>query len=74
MSVSTTHYAIAAIAQYLEQNCKDSTYEFMDGGLTLSIQSGALEWCRNSEEFQQLEQNYSAVCGYISDKDWWEVA
>lgn len=76
MTVSTTHYAIAAIAAYLEQNCKESAFDFMDGGLTLDIQSGALGWCRDSEQFQELERNYSAVGGCIScpDEDLWEVA
>lgn len=76
MPVSTTHYAIAVMAYYLEQNCKDSAYDFMDGGLTLDIQSDVLAECRDSEEFQRLEQDYSAAGGCIScpDEDLWEVA
>lgn len=76
MSVSQQHQAIAAIAYYLEQNCKDTAFDFMDGGLTLDIQSGALQWCRENEGFDQLEQDYLAVGGnvYCPDSELWEVA
>lgn len=76
MTVSTKHYAIAAIAEYLEQHFWDESFDFIDGGLTLDIKAETLSICRQNPAWQQIERNYSTVGGCIScpNEDLWEVA
>lgn len=72
---STLHRAIATTAEYLEDNLSPELFSFMDGGETLEICSEALSQCRQSCEWQQLEQGYEAAGGsiYCPDDNEWEV-
>lgn len=73
---STLHRAIAAIAEYLEDEFSAELFSFMDGGTTLDLCSEALNQCRQDPHWQALAQNYEALGGSIScpDDNEWEVA
>lgn len=73
---STLHKAIAAIAEYLEDEFSAELFSFMDGGTTLDICSEALSQCRLDPCWQALAQNYESLGGSIScsDDNEWEVA
>lgn len=76
ISTSALHRVIAITAEYLEDNLSPELFSFMDGGTTLEICSEALSQCRQSCEWQQLEQGYEAAGGsiYCPDDNEWEVA
>lgn len=73
---STLHRAIAAIAEYLEDEFSPELFSFMDGGTTLDICSEALSQCRLDPRWQALAREYEALGGSIScpDANEWEVA
>jgi hypothetical protein len=73
---STLHRAIAAIAEYLEDEFSTELFSFMDGGTTLDICSEALSQCQADPRWQTLAREYEALGGSISstDSDEWEVA
>jgi hypothetical protein len=73
---SQQHKAIAAIAEYLEDEFSSELFSFMDGGTTLDICSEALAQCRQNPHWQTLAREYEANGGSISssDDDEWEVA
>jgi len=73
---SMQHKAIAAIAEYLEDEFSPELFSFMDGGLTLDICSEALSQCQADPRWQALAREYEANGGSISSSDdnEWEVA
>jgi hypothetical protein len=73
---STLHRAIAAVAEYLEDEFSPELFSFMDGGTTLDICAEALSQCRQDPHWQSLAQAYESLGGSIScaDSDEWEVA
>ncbi|WP_081594753.1 hypothetical protein [Allocoleopsis franciscana] len=73
---STLHRAIAAIAEYLENEFSTELFSFMDGGTTLDICSIALAQCRQDPHWQTLAREYESLGGSIScnDDNEWEVA
>jgi hypothetical protein len=74
---SQQHKAIAAIAEYLEDEFSSELFSFMDGGTTLDICSEALAQCRQNPHWQTLAQTYESNGGSISSSDAdddWEVA
>ncbi len=73
---STLHRAIAAIAEYLEDQFPPEMFSFMDGGTTVDVCSEALSQCRLDPHWQTLAQTYESLGGSIScpDDNEWEVA
>lgn len=73
---STLHKAIAAVAEYLEDEFSSELFSFMDGGTTLDLCSEALSQCQSDPHWQELARDYEALGGSISssDSDEWEVA
>jgi hypothetical protein len=73
---STLHKAIAAIAEYLEDEFSSELFSFMDGGTTLDICAEALAQCQKDARWQTLAQAYESLGGSISssDSNEWEVA
>lgn len=76
VSVSSLHRAISQLAEYLFDNLSPELFSFMDGGSTVLICSQALAQCRQSSEWQPLEQSYEQVggCIYFPDEIEWEAA
>jgi hypothetical protein len=72
---SALHKAIAAVAEYLEDEFSPELFSFMDGGTTLDICSIALSQCQSDTRWQTLVQNYESSGGSIlsSDDNEWEV-
>lgn len=72
---STLHKAIAAVAEYLEDEFSPELFSFMDGGTTLEMRSEALSQCRQDPHWQELVRKYEALGGSISssDNNEWEV-
>ncbi len=72
---STLHRAIAAVAEYLEDEFSPELFSFMDGGTTLDICSEALSQCQSDPRWPTLAQNYESLGGSISSSgsDEWEV-
>ena len=73
---SSLHRAIAAIAEYLEDEFSSELFSFMDGGTTLDICSEALSQCKSDPRWQTLAKTYESLGGSISSSDdnEWEVA
>ena len=73
---SQQYKAIAAVAEYLEDEFSPELFSFMDGGTTLDLSSEALNQCRQNPRWQTLAQEYEANGGSIScpDDNEWEVA
>ncbi|MBD2124907.1 hypothetical protein NDI39_27510 [Microcoleus sp. ZQ-A2] len=73
---STLHRAIAAVAEYLEDEFSPELFAFMDGGQTLDICSEALSKCQTDTRWQTLAREYESLGGSIScpDQNDWEVA
>jgi hypothetical protein len=78
VQTSTLHRAIAAVAEYLEDEFSPELFSFMDGGVTLDICSIALSQCRQDPHWLSLAQTYESLGGSIScpdsDDNDWEVA
>jgi hypothetical protein len=74
--VSSLHRAIAAVAEYLEDELSPELFSFMDGGTTLDICSEALSQCRQDPRWLSLAQTYESNGGSISssDSDEWEAS
>ena len=72
---STLHKAIAAIAEYLEDEFSSELFSFMDGGTTLDVCSEALSQCKSDPRWQTLAREYETLGGSISSSDdnEWEV-
>lgn len=72
---STLHKAIAAVAEYLEDEFSTELFSFMDGGTTLDICSEALSQCRLDPHWRTLARTYEALGGSIScsDENDWET-
>jgi glutathione S-transferase len=66
---STLHQAIAAIAEYLEDEFAPELFTFRDGGTTLEIYAEALNQISFSNEWQRLVTDYEHAGGtvYCSD-------
>ncbi len=62
---SQLHLAIANMAQFLESFASKEEYGFLDGGETLEISTALLNQCRESDQWQALEQAYQLVFGNI---------
>jgi hypothetical protein len=62
---SALHKAIAAIAEYLEDEFSPELFSFVDGGETLDICSEALSQCKLDPHWQALAQTYEAKGGSI---------
>jgi len=75
---SQQHKAIAAIAEYLEDEFSSELFSFMDGGTTLDICSEALSQCQADSRWQTLAREYESLGGSILSSDAedneWEVA
>ncbi len=73
--LSLLYHTIGDVAAYLEANASTESYGFLDGGETLEICSPLLEKCRQSDDWQALEQRYQQVGGtiYCPDDDDWVV-
>jgi len=73
---STLHKAIAAVAEYLEDQFSPELFAFMDGGTTLDLSSEALSQCRLDPHWHALAREYESLGGSIScpDSNEWEVA
>jgi hypothetical protein len=62
---STLHRAIAAIAEYLEDELAPELFNFIDGGITLEITNEALCQVSFSDHWQQLVTNYEQAGGTV---------
>ncbi len=73
---STLHKAIAALAEYLEDEFSPELFSFMDGGTTLDLSAEASSQCQSDPYWQALARTYESNGGSISssDSDEWEVA
>lgn len=73
---STLHKAIAAVAEYLEDEFSPELFSFMDGGTTLDLSSEVLSQSQSDLHWQALAREYESLGGSIScpDSNEWEVA
>jgi hypothetical protein len=73
---STLHKAIAAVAEYLEDEFSPELFSFMDGGTTLDLSAEVLSQSQSDPHWQTLAREYESLGGSIScpDSNEWEVA
>lgn len=64
-SISTLHRAVAAIAEFLEDEFPPDLFSFMDGGTTLNIAGEALSQLSFSDHWQRLATAYEHAGGTI---------
>lgn len=62
---SALHKAIAAIAEYLEDEFAPELFNFIDGGMTLVIAEEALLQVSFSDNWQQIATVYEQAGGTI---------
>lgn len=65
LSASALHRAIAAIAEFLEDEFAPEHFNFIDGGTTLEISNEALSQASFSDHWQQLVTNYEHAGGTV---------
>jgi hypothetical protein len=65
VSTSTLHHAIAAIAEYLEDELAPELFNFIDGGTTLQIANEALCQVSFSDNWKHLVTQYEQAGGTV---------
>lgn len=68
---STLHRAIAAIAEYLEDEFPPELFNFIDGGTTLQITNESLSQVSFGDDWQRLVTAYEQAGGtlYCPDQE-----
>jgi len=62
---STLHRALAAIAEYLEDEFAPELFNFIDGGTTLQITNEALCQVSSTDHWHQLVTQYEQAGGTV---------